>query len=143
VYPKSSKSEPILAILGKTQNAPRESEKWRTCTLAYLKVEKSEYIYQVRLKNRERPGYIRPAIEPLPEKAWIVVVTGDEPTCQFERPSNRRSKYNPYHIHCDLRAVQRFLDSIPEAMHANQPRIGIITPYAPRARKIRTAVFEP
>ncbi len=42
VYPKSSKSEPILAILGKTQNAPRESEKWHTCTLAYLRVETLE-----------------------------------------------------------------------------------------------------
>ena len=32
VYPKSSKSEPFLAILGKSQNTPRESEKWRTCS---------------------------------------------------------------------------------------------------------------
>ncbi len=102
----------------------------------------SEYIYQGRLKNRERPGYIRPAIGPLPEKAWIVVDTSDEQACQFDRPANRRSKYNQYHIHCDLRAVQRLLDSMPEVMRANQPCIGIITPYAPQARKIRAAVSE-
>ena len=39
IYPKSPKSEPFLAILGKTQNTPRESEKWHTCTLAYSRVE--------------------------------------------------------------------------------------------------------
>jgi hypothetical protein len=32
VYPKSSKSESFLATRGKSQNTPRESEKWRTCT---------------------------------------------------------------------------------------------------------------
>ena len=42
VYPKSAKSEPFLAILGKSQNTPRESEKWHTCTLAYLRVETLE-----------------------------------------------------------------------------------------------------
>jgi len=102
----------------------------------------SEHIYQGRLKNRERPGYVRPALEPLPEKAWLVVDTSDEPTCQFERPANRRSKYNKYHVLCDLQAVQRMLDSMPELMHANHPCIGIITPYAPQARKIRAAVSE-
>ncbi len=102
----------------------------------------STYIYQGRLKNRERPGYVRPALGPLPERAWVVVDTSDEPTCQFERPANKRSKYNEYHIRCDLRAVQRLLDSMPEAMRANHPCIGIITPYAPQARKIRTAVSE-
>jgi hypothetical protein len=44
VYPKSAKSEPFLAILGKTQNAPRESEKWRRCTLAYLRMELQEQL---------------------------------------------------------------------------------------------------
>ena len=102
----------------------------------------SEHIYQGRLKNRERPGYVRPALEPLPEKAWLVVDTSDEPTCQFERPANRRSKYNEYHIRCDLQVMQRLLDSMPELMHANRPCIGIITPYAPQARKIRAAVSE-
>ncbi len=102
----------------------------------------SEHIYQGRLKNRERPGYVRPALKPLPEKAWLVVDTGTEPTCQFERPANRRAKFNEYHIRCDLQAVQRLLDSMPELMHVNRPCIGIITPYAPQARKIRAAVSE-
>jgi hypothetical protein len=102
----------------------------------------SKYIYQGRLKNRERPGYHRRALEPLPEKAWLVVDTSDEPTCQFKRPANRRSKYNEYHIRCDLQIVRRLLDSMPEAMRANHPYIGIITPYAPQARKIRAALFE-
>jgi hypothetical protein len=44
VYPKSPKSEPFLAILGKSQNTPRESEKWRRCTLAYLRVETMEQL---------------------------------------------------------------------------------------------------
>jgi hypothetical protein len=42
MYPKSPKSEPLLALLGKTQNTPRESEPWRPCTLVYSKVEKQE-----------------------------------------------------------------------------------------------------
>ncbi len=102
----------------------------------------SRYIYQGRLKNRERPGYVRLALGPLPEKAWVVVDTSDEPACQFERPSNRRSKYNEYHVRCDMQVVQRLLDSMPELMHTNHPRIGIITPYAPQARKIRAAITE-
>ena len=102
----------------------------------------SEHIYQGRLKNRERPGYVRPALEPLSEKAWLMVDTDDEPTCQFEHPANRRSKFNEYHIHCDLQTVQRLLDSMPELMHADRPCIGIITPYAPQARKIRAVVSE-
>ncbi len=102
----------------------------------------STYIYQGRLKNRERPGYDRRALEPLPEKAWLVIDTSDEPACQFERPSNRRSKYNEYHVRCEMQVVQRLLDSMPEVMCANQPCIGIITPYAPQARKIRAAITE-
>jgi hypothetical protein len=102
----------------------------------------SEYIYQGMLKNRERPGYHRQALEPLPEKAWLVVDTSDEPACQFERPANKRSKYNEYHLRCDLQIVQRLLDSMPDTMRANHPCIGIITPYAPQARKIRATVFE-
>jgi len=102
----------------------------------------SKYIYQGRLKNRERPGYVRPTLEPLPEKAWLVIDTSDDPTCQFKRPDNGRSKYNEYHIRCDLQAVQRLLDSMPEKLRANHPCIGIITPYAPQARKIRAAVSE-
>ena len=62
--------------------------------------------------------------------------------CFFERPANRRSKYNEYHIRCDLRAVQRLLDSMLEAIRTNYPCIGIITPYAPQAHKIRAAVSE-
>src|SRR5260221_14348592 len=107
-----------------------------------ISIPVSTYIYQGRLKNRDRPGYVRPALGPVPEKAWLVVDTGDEPTCQFERPSNRRSKYNEDHIRCDLQVVQRLLDSMPELMHADHPRIGIITPYAPQARKIRATVSE-
>ncbi len=60
----------------------------------------SEYIYQGLLKNRERPGYHRQPLEPLPEKAWLVVDTSDEPACQFKRPANKRSKSNEYHIQC-------------------------------------------
>jgi superfamily I DNA and/or RNA helicase len=71
-----------------------------------------------------------------------VVDTSDEPACQFKRPANRRSKYNEYHIRCDLQIVQRLLDSMPDTMRANHSCIGIITPYAPQARKIRAAVFE-
>jgi len=44
VYPKSFKSEPFLATLGKSQNTPRESEKWRRCTLAYLRMETKEQL---------------------------------------------------------------------------------------------------
>ena len=102
----------------------------------------SEYIYQGLLKNRERPGYTRRALEPLPEKAWLVVDTSDEPTCQFKRPANKRSKYNEYHVRCDLQIVKRLLDSMPDATNASHPYISIITPYAPQERKIRAALFE-
>lgn len=102
----------------------------------------SEYIYQGLLKNRERPGYTRRTLEPLPEKAWLVVDTSDEPTCQFKRPANKRSKYNEYHLCCDLQIVKRLMDSMPDAMYANHPNISIITPYAPQVRKIRAALFE-
>lgn len=92
----------------------------------------SEYIYQGLLKNRERPGYTRKALEPLPEKAWLVVDTSDELTCQIKRPANKRSKYNEYHIRCDLQIVKRLLDSLPEAMSATIHTLALSRPMRPR-----------
>ncbi len=102
----------------------------------------SQYIYQGQLKNRERPGYVRPAFDPLLESAWIVVDTSDAPSteCCTQRPANGKSKFNDYHVQCVVHLVSTIIASGALTHEAGQPQIGIVTPYAPQARKIREAL---
>ncbi len=102
----------------------------------------SQYIYQGQLKNRERQGYVRPAFDPLPESAWIVVDTSDAPpaACCTQRPANGKSKFNDYHVQCVLQLIKAIIASEALPFEPGQPQIGIVTPYAPQARKIREAL---
>jgi superfamily I DNA and/or RNA helicase len=102
----------------------------------------SQYIYQGQLKNRERPGYVRSVFDPFSELAWIVVDTSDAPPaeCCTQRPANGKSKFNDYHAQCVVRLVNVIIAAGVLPHQSGQPQIGIVTPYAPQARKIREAL---
>jgi AAA domain len=151
-YPKARKwlGTDLFSYLNITVEQAKKGEKQAVFLSQQSRMDEaiaqpvSKYIYHGQLKNRDRPGYVRPVFNPLPETAWLAVDTGDAPAgeCCTERPANEKSKFNDYHTKCVVQLVRMLTTSGTLAFEPYQPQIGIVTPYAPQFRKIEQALKE-
>jgi hypothetical protein len=106
----------------------------------------SRYIYGGRLKNRPDPGREVLRVHPLPACPLLLVGTSDvdrekrrgEPKiCTTARPPHSFSKYNAYHVECVVKVVLLLQDQLPQAQ---EPLIGVVTPYSAQKTRIRNAL---
>jgi len=99
----------------------------------------SEFVYGGALINRN-PDRVSPKMGPGPAHPFLLIDTSDasEKECFTQKPGDR-SRYNTYHIRCDLAVARQLLATLPPPppSYVGGPRIGIVTPYRAQANRIK------
>jgi hypothetical protein len=104
----------------------------------------SELVYDNKLNDSKVVSErVAQKIDPLAESPLILCDTHDASPV-VSRPARGRSRINYYHALCSLAIARKALASMPaiEKDKQTEPRIGIITPYAPQAKLIQKLVKE-
>ncbi len=99
----------------------------------------SAFVYGGALIDRN-PDRVSPKMGPGPAYPFLLIDTSDasEQECFTQKPEGR-SRYNAYHIRCDLAIARQLLATLPPAppSFVGGPRIGIVTPYRAQANRIK------